>query len=88
VTVNGFDHVGIRSDRDHRYIDMTPEYLDELRAQQGANLNEDLLPWFMGEVDGPRRMETIWDGLKDRGLSAGQAEKIMSENVRRVYLVP
>lgn len=84
VNVCGIDHVGIGSDRDHRYIDMTPEYLDELRAEQGANLNEDLLPWFMVELNGPRRMETIWGGLKDRGLSDGQVEKIMGENVRRV----
>jgi len=85
VDVCGIDHVGIGSDRDHRYIDMTPEYLDELRAEQGANLNEDFLPWFMVELNGPRRMETIWDGLKDRGLSDSQVEKIMGANVRRIY---
>ena len=81
----GIDHVGIGSDRDHRYIDLTPEYLDELRAEQGANLNEADLPWFMVELNGPRRMETIWDGLKERGLSDGELEKIMGANVRRVY---
>ena len=85
VKVCGIDHVGIGSDRDHRYIDLTPEYLDELRAEQGANLNEDDLPWFMVELNGPRRMETIWDGLKDRGLSDTDVEKIMGANVRRIY---
>lgn len=85
INVCGIDHVGIGSDRDHRYIDLTPEYLDELRREQGANLNEDDLPWFMVELNGPRRMETIWDGLKGRGLSDGQLEKIMGLNVRRVY---
>lgn len=85
INVCGIDHVGIGSDRDHRYIDLTPEYLDELRREQGANLNEDDLPWFMTELNGPRRMETIWDGLKGRGLTDGQLEKIMGQNVRRVY---
>lgn len=85
IRVCGIDHVGIGSDRDHRFIDLTPEYLDELRAEQGANLNEDDLPWFMEELNGPRRMETIWDGLKQRGLSDGQVEKVMGANVRRIY---
>ena len=85
IRVCGIDHVGIGSDRDHRYIDLTPEYLDELRAEQGANLNEADLPWFMVELNGARRMETIWDGLKGRGLSDGELEKIMGANVRRIY---
>jgi membrane dipeptidase len=85
IKICGIDHVGIGSDRDHRYINLTPEYLDELRAEQGANLNEDDLPWFMVELNGPRRMETIWDGLKDRGLSDTEVEKVMGANVRRIY---
>ena len=85
INVCGIDHVGIGSDRDHRYINLTPEYLDELRAEQGANLVEADLPWFMVELNGPRRMETIWDGLKGRGLSDRELEKIMGANVRRVY---
>jgi membrane dipeptidase len=67
INICGIDHVGIGSDRDHRYIDLTPEYIAELKAEQGANLNEADLPWFMVELNGPRRMETIWDGLKGRG---------------------
>ena len=85
VNVCGVDHVGIGSDRDHRYIDLTPEYLAELRSEQGANFNEADLPWFMPELNGPRRMETLWDGLKGRGHSDGALEKIMGANVRRVY---
>ena len=57
----------------------------ELKAEQGANLNEADLPWFMVELNGPRRMETIWDGLKGRGLSDDDLEKIMGANVRRIY---
>ena len=85
VKVCGIDHVGIGSDRDHRFIDLTPEYIAELKAEQGANLNENDLPWFMPDLNGPRRMETIWDGLKDRGLSDDDVEKLMGENVRRIY---
>jgi len=85
VDVCGIDHVGIGSDRDHRFIELTEAYLDELRAEQGANLNENDLPWFMPELNGPRRMETIWDGLKSRDLSDGDVEKIMGANVRRIY---
>jgi len=85
IDVCGIEHVGIGSDRDHRYIELTPEYLDELRAEQGENLNEDYLPWFMEELNGPRRMETIWDGLKDRGLPDDAVEKIMGANLRRIY---
>ena len=85
VKVCGIDHVGIGSDRDHRYIDLTPEYIAELKAEQGANLNEADLPWFMPDLNGPRRMETIWDGLKARGYSDGETEKLMGLNVRRIY---
>lgn len=85
IKVCGIDHVGIGSDRDHRFIDLTPEYIAELKAEQGANLNEDDLPWFMPDLNGPRRMETIWDGLKARGLSDDDLEKVMGGNVRRIY---
>ena len=60
-------------------------WLDELRAEQGANLNEADLPWFMVQLNGPRRMETIWDGLNGRGLADDELEKIMGANVHRVY---
>jgi membrane dipeptidase len=85
INVCGIEHVGIGSDRDHRFIDLTPEYIAELKAEQGANLNEDDLPWFMPDLNGPRRMETIWDGLKGRGLSDADVERVMGGNVRRVY---
>ncbi len=85
INVCGIDHVGIGSDRDHRFINLTPEYLEELRSEQGANLIEEFLPWFMEQLNGPRRMETVWDGLKDRGLSDSQAEKVVGANVGRIY---
>jgi membrane dipeptidase len=36
VAVAGIEHVAIGSDRDHRYIEMTPEYVAELRAELAA----------------------------------------------------
>lgn len=85
IDVCGINHVGIGSDRDHRYIDLTPEYIAELKAEQGANLNEADLPWFMPDLNGPRRMETIWAGLKGRDLSDDDVEKVMGGNVQRIY---
>ena len=85
IDVCGVDHVGIGSDRDHRFIDLTPEYIAELKAEQGANLNEADLPWFMPDLNGPRRMEKIWDGLSDLGFNDDQLEMIMGGNIRRVY---
>ena len=56
----------------------------QLTADGGERAEVDL-PWFMPELNRPRRMETIWDGLKGRGISDGPLEKIMGANVRRVY---
>ena len=85
VNVCGIEHVGIGSDRDHRFIDLTPEYLAELRAEQGPNFNADEMPWFMPELNGPRRMETIRDGLAARGHGQDAIDRIMGTNVRRIY---
>jgi len=39
----------------------------------------------MDELNGPGRMETIWNSLKDRKVSEAVIEKIMGLNVYRVY---
>ena len=85
IRVAGVDHVGIGSDRDHRVIRLTDEYLAELKAEEGANFNEAEWPLYMDELNGPRRMEVVWDGLRRRGLSARDLEKVMGANVFRVY---
>lgn len=85
VKIAGIDHVGIGSDRDHRVIEMTDEYLAELKAEEGPNFNPDDWPLYMDELNGPRRNEVIWDGLKKRGYSDDQLEKIMGSNVYRIY---
>ncbi len=46
----------IGSDRDHRVIEMTPEYIAELRAEEGGQVVNSELPYFIDELNGPRRM--------------------------------
>lgn len=85
IKVAGVDHVCIGSDRDHRRLSMTAEYLAELKSEEGANFNEAEWPLYFEELNGPRRMETIWDGLKKRGHSEATLEKIMGQNLLRLY---
>lgn len=85
INVAGVDHVCIGSDRDHRRLTMTQEYLDELAAEEGANFVREEWPLYFEELNGPRRMETIWDGLAARGLSEGHLEKVFGLNVERLY---
>ncbi len=85
IKVAGIDHVGIGSDRDHRYVKLTPEYVAELKSELGPNYPEKDFPLFMEKLNGPRRMEVIWDGLKKRKLSEDDIEKVMGGNVYRIY---
>lgn len=83
--VCGSDHVGIGSDRDHRVIEMTEEYIAELKAEEGSNFKAEEWPLYINELNGPRRMEVLWEGLRRRGYGATDVEKIMGRNVRRLY---
>lgn len=85
VDVCGVEHVCIGSDRDHRVIEMTPEYVAELRAEEGSQVQDSELPYFIDELNGPRRMEVVWDGLVDRGYSEDEVERIMGLNLYRLY---
>jgi len=85
VQVCGVEHVCIGSDRDHRVIEMTPEYVAELRREEGSQVVDDELPYFIDELNGPRRMEVVWDGLVGRGYAAADVERIMGGNLYRVY---
>jgi membrane dipeptidase len=42
-------------------------------------------PLYFEELNGPRRMETIWNGLARRGMSQEQLEKLFGLNIRRLY---
>ena len=85
VNVAGIDHVCIGSDRDHRRLVLTEEYIEELRREEGENFDRAMWPLYFEELNGPRRMETIWDGLAKRGMSEGQLEKIFGTNLYRLY---
>lgn len=85
VKVAGIEHVCIGSDRDHRRIDLTPEYIAQLKREEGAQFSEADLPLFFEALNGPRRMETIWDALVKRGYTTTDVEKIMGLNLYRLY---
>jgi membrane dipeptidase len=85
IRVAGIDGVCIGSDRDHRVVQLTPEYLEELRREEGAQVVDHELPYFIDELNGPHRMEVVWDGLRKRGLPEADVEKVMGGNLRRLY---
>lgn len=85
VQVCGIEHVCIGSDRDHRVIEMTPEYIAELRQEEGSQVVNSELPYFIDELNGPRRMEVVQDGLVERGYPTTDVERIMGTNLLRLY---
>jgi membrane dipeptidase len=85
VQVCGVEQVAIGSDRDHRVIAMTPEYEAELRREEGSQVVASELPYFIDELNGPRRMEVVWDGLVARRYSEDDVERIMGGNLLRLY---
>jgi membrane dipeptidase len=85
IRVAGIEHVCIGSDRDHRVIRLSPEYLAELKREEGSQVVDDDLPYFIDELNGPRRMEVVREGLAQRGLPAGDVEKVMGGNLLRLY---
>jgi membrane dipeptidase len=85
IKVAGIEHVCIGSDRDHRVIQLSPEYIAELKKEEGSQVNDSELPYFIDELNGPRRMEVVWDGLTKRGLSERDAERVMGGNLLRLY---
>ncbi|MDA7568884.1 dipeptidase [Emcibacteraceae bacterium] len=84
INVMGIDHVCIGSDRDHRRLTMSEEYIAELIREEG-HINPTEYPLYFEDLNGPRRMEWIWDNLAARGLSEGQLEKVMGINVYNLY---
>ena len=85
INVAGVEHVGVGSDRDHRVITLSPEYLAELKKEEGSQVRDDDLPYFIHELNGPRRMEVVWDGLVGLGLPTRDVEKVIGGNVYRLY---
>jgi membrane dipeptidase len=91
VNLCGIDHVGIGSDREHRPVPDTAEerqkLVDELSRlyPDPSTMPPVRWPFFLTELNHPRRMETIYDGLLTRGYGSGDAEKIMGGNWYRLF---
>ncbi len=85
VQVAGLEHVCVGSDRDHRVITMTPEYIAELRREEGSQVVSSELPYFIDELNGPGRMEVVWAGLAARGYGEDAIARIIGDNLRRLY---
>ena len=85
VNVAGVDSVCIGSDRDHRRLVLSEEYIEELKREEGENFDRAMWPLYFEELNGPRRMETIWDGLASRGMADQDLEKIFGTNLLRLY---
>lgn len=85
VKVAGIDHVAIGSDRDHRVIPDNEDEIKQLLKEEGANFIPDDWPLYLEKLNGPRRMEVIWDGLLKRGYKSTDAERIIGVNLHRLY---
>lgn len=89
VKVAGVEHVGIGSDREHRRIPDTPEekqkLIDELSRLRPVNAASFRWPFFISELNHPRRMETIADGLAKRGYRSGDIDRVLGGNFYRLF---
>jgi membrane dipeptidase len=85
VNVAGVEHVCIGSDRDHRVIEDSEEELALVLEEEGAQFNPADWPLYMPALNGPRRMEVVWDGVVGLGYSEDDVEKIMGQNLLRLY---
>jgi len=85
VNVAGVEHVCIGSDRDHRVIEDSDEELAILLEEEGAQFQPGDWPLYMPALNGPRRMEVVWDGVVGLGYSEDDVEKIMGLNLLRLY---
>lgn len=86
VKIAGIDHVGIGSDREHQTIPDTEEERKRLEAEMALVSSRKIhWPFFVSELNHPRRMETIRDGLQKRGYSSRETDKILGGNFLRVY---
>mgnify|MGYP002033280045 FL=1 len=85
VRVAGVEHVCIGSDRDHRVIPDTQDEIDLLIAEEGAQFSPDQWPLYITELNGPRRMEVVHDGIVRRGYAAADVDRLLGGNLRRLY---
>lgn len=88
VKVAGVESVAIGSDREHRTIPDTPEekqkLIDELSRLRPVNAANFRWPFFIAELNGPRRMEAVRRGLEGRRYKPADVDKILGANFRRL----
>lgn len=89
INVAGIEHVGIGSDREHRTIPDTPEekqkLIDELSRLRPVTAATFRWPFFISELNHPRRMETIRRALEARRRPAADIDRIMGGNFYRLF---
>jgi membrane dipeptidase len=89
INVAGIEHVGIGSDREHRTIPDTPEekqkLIDELSRLRPVNQATFRWPFFIAELNHPRRMETIRRALEAKRYPAGDIDRVMGGNFYRLF---
>jgi membrane dipeptidase len=89
VKVCGIDGVGIGSDREHRRIPDTPEekqkLIDELSRLRPVTAATFRWPFFIAELNHPRRMETIREALRRRGRKQAEIDKLLGSNWYRLF---
>lgn len=87
----GEDHVGIGSDLSLTPDDVTPEYqrlnLADVAARksQGIYTPGDEIPPVDPDLNSPRKMELIAEGLDERGYPSRVVEKVIGGNFARVF---
>jgi len=89
VNVSGIEHVGIGSDREHQRIPDTPEEVERLR-EEISRLGPEAAarfrwPFFLSELNHPRRMETVADGLARRGRPEREIDLLLGGNFLRLF---
>ena len=89
MKVAGEDHVGIGSDREHRTIPDTAEekqkLIDELSRLRPVSAASFRWPFFISELNHPRRMETIAQALGRRRYTPRQVDKVLGGNWLRLF---
>lgn len=89
IEVCGVEHVAIGSDREYQAIPDTPEERDRLRAElsrlRPTTASSFRWPFFVSELNHPRRMETLADALRRRGRSAREVDLVLGGNFLRLF---
>ena len=89
VRVAGIEHVAIGSDREHRTIPDTAEekqkLIDELAQLRPVTAATFRWPFFIAELNHPRRMETIRRGLEKRRWQPADVERVLWGNWHRLF---